>query len=138
MLSKSINAALTPQVGDVGFTKTYSFRTDYFELPIKLTDGQLKVQSEWPIHLITDSISRKWWLFQDSFYWDNEDLDAIEVKCLILEIEAQERLKAAHERLVAENERLAAENAELLRLAKEIQKRQKKKEKLKELKPSFH
>ncbi|MGO8821258.1 MAG: HNH endonuclease [Desulfomonilaceae bacterium] len=109
MLSKAVNARLT-HLGDVGFTKTYSFRTDDFELPIKLTEGQLRIQSEWPIHLMTDSnTSKKWWLFHDSFYWDDEDLDAKEVKRLILEREPQ----------------LDAETAELLRLAKEIKKKQK-------------
>ena len=47
-------------------------------------------QQETPVALMRDEERRRsWWMFQDEFYWEDEDFSELEVKALILERRSQ-------------------------------------------------
>lgn len=54
--------------------------------PAKEYQGLLVQQLEDPVQLLTDWESgRTWWMFRNKFYWEDDDLQEIEVKALLLE-----------------------------------------------------
>ena len=65
----------------------------------------LERQQENPVHLISDGKSgRNWWMFRDRFYWEDEELEEIEVKALLLERNRQDERKIERAISLMENE----------------------------------
>ncbi len=54
----------------------------------------IKAQEEEPyILMVDDERNKKWWMFKGEFYWENEGLNALEVKALALEKLARKERK---------------------------------------------
>jgi 5-methylcytosine-specific restriction endonuclease McrA len=68
-------------------------------------DGLLETQRAHPV-VILESERRRWWLFQERVYWEDEGLDATEVLALILERERRKRrqIQRAKDMMIAESD----------------------------------
>jgi hypothetical protein len=62
-------------------------------------------QQDSPVHLISDGeSSRNWWMFRDGYYWEDKELEEIEVKALLLERIRQDERKIERAISLMENE----------------------------------
>lgn len=97
MLKKDNNAGFTyTQKGFFIRRKLYSFSSGKFSLPEEISEktyqSMMEIQNESPVPVMRFN-SKVWWMFQDEFYWEDDNLDPEEVKALILARHHQKKRK---------------------------------------------
>lgn len=86
----------------VSIFSRYRFRSAGFEAPRTLNQGAygavMRTQHEVPVLVAEDEVRRRrWWLYQDEFYWEDDGYEARGVMALVQDRETQRdrRLKRA-------------------------------------------
>jgi len=72
-------------------------------------------QQDTPVMIVEGANQRRWWMFKDKFYWEDEGYSALEVKALLLkrERDKERRLKRAKALMEQEEAILAARREQI-------------------------